>query len=108
MSRGPNRLTPVQVDRLVAGTRLGRSARSATTLAAARDYLAGRCPSIQQAADRHGVLRQAVARVVYRLRALAEAEARRADCARVEVLVPHQALGELEAWVQDRGGEVVR
>lgn len=108
MSRGPNRLTPVQVDRLVAGTRLGRSARSATTLAAARDYLAGRCPSIQQAAERHGVLRQAVARVVYQVRALAVAEAGRADCVQVGVLLPEDILGELEAWVEARGGEVVR
>lgn len=63
---------------------------------------------LDRSGERHGVLRQAVARVVYQVRALAVAEAGRADCVQVGVLLPEDILGELEAWVEARGGEVVR
>lgn len=107
LTRAPQRLTPAQVDRIIAGTKIGGANRGAANLAAAKDFLAGGARTIQQAADRHRVLRQSVARVVYQVRRLAEDEARRGGGVHVGVLIPREALPELAAWVVARGGEVV-
>lgn len=101
-------LTDAEIDRIIPGTRIGGPGRSSPSLAAARDYLAGRCRTVQQAADRHDTTRQATARVVAQLRRLAAEDAERVGCVQVGVLIPGDAVAALEAWVGKRGGEVVR
>lgn len=101
------RLTNSEIDRLLPGTRIGGTGRRAPSLAAARAYLAGRCRTVQQAADLHHSTRQATARVVEQLLRLAAEDAKRAECVQVGVLIPEESLGDLTAWVDDHGGEVV-
>lgn len=108
MTRKRLHLTPEQVDRLVRGTPIGTRLGGGASLAAAKDYFSGRCATVQQAADRYRITRQSASRVVGSIRALAEREAKRAGCIHVGVMVPPSAVPDLEAWVDDRGGEVVR
>ena len=96
-----------QIDRLLQGTKIGGRNRNTPSLAAARDYLTGRCRTVQQAADLHGARHNVVSRIVHQIEQLAAQDATRASCVQVGVLIGPEHVDALTAWVDDRGGEVM-